>query len=56
MLCGIQEEEINDIERVQRVACKVILKDRYEDYEQALKSLNLKKKTYVRDLPRSVSS
>ena len=32
---SITEEEINDLERVQRVACKVILKDRYEDYEQA---------------------
>ena len=40
---SITEEEINNLVRVQRVACNVILKDSYEDYEQALKSLNLKK-------------
>ena len=38
---SISEEEIVDIERVQKVACKVILQDRYISYAQALKLLNL---------------
>ena len=32
-----------DIERIQKAACKVILKDQYVDYESALKYLNLDK-------------
>ena len=39
---SITEEEASDLERVQKVACKVILKDRYESYEQARSILNLK--------------
>ena len=35
------EEEINDIERVQKTALKIILKDQYKDYESALKTTNL---------------
>ena len=42
---SITEEEASDLERVQKVAFKVILKDRYERYEQALGILNLKKLT-----------
>ena len=38
---SITNEERENIERVQRVACKIILKDEYENYEQALKKLNL---------------
>ena len=38
---AITEEEVMDIERVQKVACKVILKERYETYSEALDILNL---------------
>ena len=34
-------EEITDLERVQKVACKIILKDRYDNYVQALKLSHL---------------
>ena len=38
---AISNEEREDIERVQRVACKVILKEEYTNYNDALKTLNL---------------
>ena len=38
---SITEEEKDDFERVQKVACKIILKNRYSSYEQALDILNL---------------
>ena len=38
---NLSEEDIEDLERVQKVACKVILKDRYIDYSHALEYLNL---------------
>ena len=38
---SITEEEREDIERVQSVACKIILKEDYISYEQALHILNL---------------
>ena len=38
---SLSEEEIHDIERVQKIACKVILKNDYVSYEQALQTLNL---------------
>ena len=38
---SITNEERENLERVQRVACKIILKDQYESYSQALKILNL---------------
>ena len=38
---SITNEEREDIERVQRVACQIILKDDYETYSQALQKLNL---------------
>ena len=38
---SITNEEREDIERVQRVACKIILKDDYKDYSQALEELKL---------------
>ena len=38
---SITNEERENLERVQRVACKIILKDDYENYDQALETLNL---------------
>ena len=38
---NLSEEDIVDLERVQKVACKVILKDRYIDYSHASEYLNL---------------
>ena len=38
---SITAEEEEDIERVQKNACKLILKDNYIDYKQALSVLNL---------------
>ena len=38
---SITMEEREDIERVQKVACRIILKDEYSGYSEALKSLNL---------------
>ena len=38
---NITMEERNDIERVQKVACKIILKNKYNSYGQALKTLGL---------------
>ena len=38
---SITDEEKSDLERVQRVACKIILQENYETYEQALEDLNL---------------
>ena len=38
---GITDEESANLERVQRVACKVILDERYTTYDQALNDLNL---------------
>ena len=38
---SITMEEREDIERVQKVACRIILKDDYSGYSEALKSLNL---------------
>ena len=46
---SITVEEITDLERVQKVACKIILKDRYDNYEQALNYLNLDKLSKRRD-------
>ena len=37
------------MERVQKVACKIILKDRYDNYKQALNYLNLDKLSKRRD-------
>ena len=38
---SITEAETEDIERVQKVACKIILKDSYNSYENALNTLKL---------------
>ena len=38
---GITDEESANLERVQRVACKVILDERYTTYDQALNDLSL---------------
>ena len=40
---SLTDQDSEDIERVQKVACKVILKDYYEGYENALKLLKLEK-------------
>ena len=38
---SITQDEKNDLERIQKVACKIILKDSYTNYDDALKRLNL---------------
>ena len=38
---GLTQENRNDLERVQKSALKVILKDKYENYEKALNYLNI---------------
>ena len=38
---SITQEEKNNIERVQKIACRVILKENYTTYEDALESLKL---------------
>ena len=38
---AITVEKSSDLERVQKVACKVILCSRYTDYQSALQTLNL---------------
>ena len=40
---AITEEESSDLERVQKVACKVILGNKYTDCQSALEILNLDK-------------
>ena len=40
---SLAKQDSKDIERVQKAACKVILKEYYEDYDKALKLLRLKK-------------
>ena len=46
----ITEEEKSDLERVQKVACKIILQDDYISYEQALQELNLETLSASRDI------
>ena len=38
---AITQEEKNNIERVQRIACRIILKEKYTSYEEALEHLDL---------------
>ena len=38
---ALTEEDIYSIERVQKVACKLILRSEYQSYEQALEDLSL---------------
>ena len=40
---NLNQEQSNELERVQKVACKVILKDEYSSYDSALISLDLKR-------------
>ena len=40
---SLSQVNINDIERVQKSALKIILKQNYKDYKSALKELNLEK-------------
>ena len=44
---SLSEEEIHDIERVQKIACKVILKDDYVSYEQTLKLQTLSDRRFM---------
>ena len=37
----ITEENINDLERVQKNACRIILGNKFENYEKSLKLLDL---------------
>jgi hypothetical protein len=46
---AITEEEKSDLERVQKVAIKIILQERYVSYDQALSYLNLEVLTVRRD-------
>ena len=46
---AISDEENGELERVQKVACKVILDSEYTDYETALEVLNLEKLCDRRD-------
>ena len=39
---GLTEEEKDDLERVQKAAVKVMIKDKFENYEKALELLNMK--------------
>ena len=41
----ITQAERNEIERVQKVACKIILQDSYQSYENALETLDLENLT-----------
>ena len=38
---SITEEENDDIERVQKVACRIIIKDDYSSYQEAITIINL---------------
>ena len=38
---SLTQEDVTDLERVQKVACKVILQENYESYDQALDLLDL---------------
>ena len=46
---SISEEEITNLERVQKVACRVILQDRYSSYDEALEILNLETHREIRN-------
>ena len=39
---SITNEERENLERIQKIACKIILKENYENYEKALETLKLK--------------
>lgn len=38
---SITEEEADDLEQVQKAACRLILKEKYKNYESALENLKL---------------
>ena len=46
---SITEGDKSDLERVQKLAVKIILQERYESYEQSLVQLNLENMTKRRD-------
>ena len=47
---SITNEEIENLERVQCVACKVILKEEYKIYNQAMTKLSLQTLSYRRQM------
>ena len=47
---SITEEEKEDIERVQAIACRIILKEEYSEYDQALSDLKLQSLNERRDM------
>ena len=47
---SINQGQIDDIERIQKIACRIILKDSYYSYENALKTLNLQNLSDRRDM------
>ena len=47
---SLTEDDKSDLERVQKVACKIILQEDYESYEQALGELNLQPLSVRRDI------
>ena len=40
---SITDEESENLERVQKVACRIILKEEYDGYDSALETLNLQR-------------
>ena len=47
---SLSQNIISDIERVQKSVLKIILKERYKDYESALKDLNLESLSKRREM------
>ena len=52
-LCSITEDEFNDLERTRKVALKIILKDQYKSYSNALsidklQTLIARRETYIK--------
>ena len=47
---SLSQNNISDIERVQKSVLKIILKERYKDYESALKDLNLESLSKRREM------
>ena len=48
---GLTEENVKDLERIQKTLCKLILQDSYKSYEHALKVLDLENLEDGRELP-----
>ena len=46
---GLSQDNINDFERIQKTACKIILQEKYKNYTHALAYLGLKNLQERRD-------